>query len=424
MAPPSESCFVYVQLPGTFEWVPCARLAVREVGAGAFEGTFIYGKSYLQRQDPIALDEYHLPLSDKPQKFTKLKSIPGALRDASPDSWGRRVIQAKLNRPEADISEMTYLLQGPDDGAGNLRFGLAPTPPGPARPFNRTHQLQALTEAAEKLEEDGRLPQQVLNELDPGTSMGGARPKVTIEDDNKIWLAKLPEKRDTHNAQRIEYATLELARAAGLRVCGTRTERVGSGEALMLQRFDREWNPDQKAYARYGLVSGLTVLDADDGYTGRERWSYPLLSDELRRWSARPDDDRRELFRRMVFNAMVTNNDDHPRNHAMLRTTGGWRLSPAYDIVPVAVISQERRDLALTVGRFGRAGSIYNLVSQSRAFGLYTNDAIAEINRMLEIVRGWKEFFARHGVEQRSIEMLEQAILPESFFRRTPPDSV
>ena len=324
MAAPEESCYVHVQLPGSFEWVPCASLKVREVGAGAFQGTFTYGRRYLERPNVMALDPFHLPLSGKPLYFTKLEGIPGALRDASPDAWGRRIIQARLARPEADLTEMAYLLNGPDDGAGNLRFGLSVEPPGPARPFNRTHQLPALTEAAEQLEETGKLPHEILERLEPGTSMGGARPKVTVEDQQRIYLAKLPEKRDQHNMQRIEYATLELARAAGLRVCGTRLESIGKAEALMLLRFDREWNPDAQAYARHGLVSGLTVLDAEDGYTGRERWSYRLLADELRRWSVKPDEDRRELFMRMAFNAMVTNNDDHPRNHALLHTSSGW----------------------------------------------------------------------------------------------------
>jgi serine/threonine-protein kinase HipA len=424
MANDEQACYVYIQLAGTMETVPCASLKVRGVGAGAFEGTFTYGKRYLERPEVMALDPFHLPLSTRPQKFTKLKGIPGAVRDASPDAWGRRVIQAKLQRPEADIQEVEYLLNGPDDGAGNLSFGRTATPPAPRRPFNRTHQLPALIEAAEKLEEDGRLPHEVLEELEPGTSMGGARPKVTVEDDHKIWLAKLPEKADRHNMQRIEYATLELARASGLRVCGTRLERVGERDALMLDRFDREWNPDANAYWRYGLVSGLTVLDAEDGYLGRERWSYPLLADELRRWSVKSNDDRRELFRRMAFNAMVTNNDDHPRNHALLHTKGGWRLSPAYDILPVPLVSIERRDLALEVGRFGRAASLYNILSQCDVFGLTKEDAQALIDGMLNVVRGWREFFIQRGVEQRSIEMLEQAMLPQSFFRDTPPDAI
>jgi len=424
MANDEQACYVYIQLPGTMETVPCASLRVRAVGAGAYEGTFTYGKRYLERAEVVALDPFHLPLTTRPQKFTKLKGVPGAVRDASPDAWGRRVIQAKLQRPEADIQEVEYLLNGPDDGAGNLSFGRTATPPAPRRPFNRTHQLAALIEAAENLEEDGRLPHEVLEELEPGTSMGGARPKVTVEDDHKVWLAKLPEKADRHNMQRIECATLELARAAGLRVCGTRLEPVGDREVLMLDRFDREWNPEANAYWRYGLVSGLTVLDSEDGHLGRERWSYLLLADELRRWSVKNADDRRELFLRMVFNAMVTNNDDHPRNHALLQTKGGWRLSPAYDLLPVPLVSLERRDLALEVGRFGRAASLYNILSQCDVFGLTREEARALIDGMLDIVRGWREFFTRRGVEQRSIEMLEQAILPPSFFRAAPPDAV
>ena len=424
MAHDEQACYVYIQLPGTMQTVPCASLKVRAVGAGAFEGTFTYGKRYLERPEVVALDPFHLPLSTRPQKFTKLRGIPGAVRDASPDAWGRRVIQAKLQRPESDIREVEYLLNGPDDGAGNLSFGRTATPPAPRRAFNRTHQLPALIEAAEKLEEDGRLPHEVLEELEPGTSMGGARPKVTVEDDHKIWLAKLPEKADRHNMQRIECATLELARAAGLRVCATRIERVGERDALMLERFDRQWNPDANAYRRYGLVSGLTAIDAEDGHLGRDRWSYPLLADELRRWSVKSNDDRRELFLRMVFNAMVTNNDDHPRNHALLHTKGGWRLSPAYDIVPVPMVSVERRDLALEVGRFGRAAGLYNILSQCDAFGLSKDEAQALIDGMLAVVRGWREFFIERGVEHRSIEMLEQAMLPPSFFRDTPPDAV
>lgn len=424
MATDGQACYVYIQLPGTMETVPCASLRVRTVGAGAYEGTFTYGKRYLERPEVVPLDPFHLPLTTRPQNFTKLKGIPGAVRDASPDAWGRRVIQAKLQRPEADIQEIEYLLNGPDDGAGNLSFGRTAAPPASRRPFNRTYQLAALIETAEKLEEDGRLPHELLEKLEPGTSMGGARPKVTVEDDHRMWLAKLPERADRQNMPRIEYATLELARAAGLRVCGTRLEPVGAREALMLDRFDREWNPDAKAYTRYGLVSGLTVLDCEDGHLVRERWSYLLLADELRRWSGKSDEDRRELFLRMVFNAMVTNNDDHPRNHALVQTRGGWRLSPAYDILPVPLVSLERRDLALQVGRFGRAASLYNILSQCDVFGLARDQAQALIDRMLDVVRGWREFFIARGVEQRSIEMLERAILPQSFFREVPPDAV
>jgi serine/threonine-protein kinase HipA len=419
-----QTCYAFIQLPGTFEWKVCGVLKVSEVGTKAYRGVFQYGRSYLARQNVPSLDPYKLPLSDRPQEFTKLKGVPGALRDASADAWGRRVIQAKLGRPESDISEIDYLLNGPDDGAGNLRFGTSPQPPAAGRPFNRTHQLQALSNAAEELEASGKLAHEVLEQLEPGTSMGGARPKVTVEDSHRIWLAKLPEKSDKLNMQRIEYATLELGRLAGLTVCKTRIEKVGSRDALMLERFDRQWNPEAQAYARFGLVSGLTVLDADDGYLGRDRWSYLLLADELRRWSSRPEADRLELFRRMVFNAMVTNNDDHPRNHALLQVDGRWRLSPAYDIVPFPASSKERRDLALQLGAFGRAASLYNLLSQPAVFGLTVQDARAEIDKMREIVSHWQEVFKLHGVSDADIDAIAPAMLPESFDRTEPPDPV
>ena len=414
----NQTCYAFIQLPGSFEWVICGVLNVNDVGQNAYRGIFQYGRSYLARQNVPSLDPYNLPLSDRPQEFTKLRGIPGALRDASPDAWGRRVIQAKLGLQEADLSEVDYLLNGPDDGAGNLRFGPSTKPPTAARPFNRTHQLRALTDATQTLEESGKLAHEVLEQLEPGTSMGGARPKVSI------WLAKLPEKNDKLNMQRIEYATLELARFAGLDVCETRLEKVGGRDALLLARFDRQWHPDAKAYARFGMVSALTVLDAEDGYLGRDRWSYLLLADELRRWSSHPEKDRLELFRRMVFNAMVTNNDDHPRNHALLQVEGGWRLSPAYDIVPVPAMSKERRDLALQVGAFGRSASVYNLLSQPEVFGLSAQGARAEIDRMREKVSHWQAIFKKYGVCEVDIVAIAPAMLPQSFERIEPPGPI
>lgn len=419
-----QSCAVFVQLPATFEWVVCGHLRVCEVGRKAYRGNFQYDSSYLQRRDAAALDPYHLPLSPREQEFTKLKGVPGALRDASADSWGRRVIQARLGQQEADVTELDFLLSGPDDGAGNLRFESAIQPPGGLRPFNRTHHLKALVEAAQQLEENGKLPHDVFEQLEPGTRMGGARPKVTVEDDHRLWLTKLPEKGDSMNMQRIECAALELARAAGLDVCSTRVEKVGDRDALMLERFDRQWNPQANTYARFALVSGLTVLDAEDGDFGRDRWSYLLLADELRRWSVRPDADRLELFRRMVFNAMVTNNDDHPRNHALLQKDGGWGLSPAYDIVPFAATSQERRDLALEAGAFGRAASLYNLLSRVESFGLLLEQARAEVDRMRHVVSHWRDVFRQHGVCTSDIESIAPAMLPPSFERGKPPDPI
>jgi serine/threonine-protein kinase HipA len=182
----------------------------------------------------------------------------------------------------------------------------------------------------------------------------------------------------------------------------------------MLERFDREQARD--GYLRFGVVSGLTVLDCGDSHLDRDRWSYPLLADNVRRWSDRPAADCAELFRRMVFNAVVTNNDDHPRNHALVRRDKGWRLSPAYDIVPTPLVSLERRDLALTVGTFGRTASIYNLVSDAGRFGLTAPEARAEIDRIVAAARNWRDVFRADGVSAADIDYIAPAMLPECLF--------
>jgi serine/threonine-protein kinase HipA len=409
-----REAYVYIQLPGTLETVPAALLRVQTLPDGTQIGRFRYGDRYLQRQEAVALDPFHLPLAKEVFEFTQLKGIPGAVRDAGPDAWGRRVIEHKLERSAADLQEIDYLLHGPQDGAGYLSFGPKAQPPAPKRRYNRTHQLAELIAATQAIEEGRPVAAHLLEQIDPGTSMGGARPKATIEDAQSLWLGKFPASDDRFNLQRVEYATLDLARRCGLNVTQARLQSVGKSDVLMLQRFDRDRT--EKGYLRFGLVSGLTVLDCGDSHLDRERWSYPLMADNLRRWSDKPQADCAELFRRMVFNAAVTNNDDHPRNHALLRRHKGWRLSPAYDLVPAPVVSLERRDLALTVGDFGRTASIYNLLSQSGRFGLSAQEARAQIDRLVEVVRGWRDSFFACGVSLKDIDYIAPAILPECFF--------
>ena len=415
-----RDAYVYIQLPGTLETVPAALLRVQTLPDGTQVGRFRYGDRYLHRPEAVALDPFQLPLAKSVFEFTRLKGIPGAVRDAGPDAWGRRVIEYKLERSAADLHEIDYLLHGPQDGAGYLSFGLKAEPPAPRRQYNRTHQLAELIAATQAIEEGRQVAAHLLEQLDPGTSMGGARPKATIEDAQSLWLGKFPAKDDRFNLQRVEFATLDLARRCGLNVTLARLQTVGDSDVLMLRRFDRDYT--DKGYLRFGLVSGLTVLDCGDSHLDRECWSYPLLADNLRRWSDKPEADCAELFRRMVFNAAVTNNDDHPRNHAMLHKQKDWRLSPAYDLIPAPVVSLERRELALAVGNYGRTASIYNLLSQAGRFGLSTEEARAEIDRLVDVVRYWRDTFFACGVSAKDIDYIAPAILPECFFFETPPN--
>jgi hypothetical protein len=139
---------------------------------------------------------------------------------------------------------------------------------------------------------------------------------------------------------------------------------VGDRNALLVKRFDRIPREDGSARAR--MLSALKLLRAED--THRDRWSYVLLAKELRRISARPAEEARELFKRMVFNALITNTDDHPRNHAVIAPEHEWRLSPAYDLIPFPAVSEERRDLALTIRDYGRYANATNALSQCSAF--------------------------------------------------------
>jgi serine/threonine-protein kinase HipA len=422
-----RQAYVYIQLPGTLQTVPAALLKVQTLPDGTQIGRFRYGDRYLQRADAVALDPYRLPLGKNVQEFTQLKGIPGAVRDASPDAWGRRVIEHKLECAATDLNEIDYLLHGPQDGAGYLSFGLKVEPPAPKRQYNRTYQLDELVAAAQAIEEGRPVSAAMLEQLDPGTSMGGARPKATIEDAQCLWLGKFPVKDDRCNLQRVEFATLDLARRCGLNVTQAHLQAIGKSgsggvgsDVLMVQRFDREYA--ENGYLRFGLVSGLTLLDCGDSHLDREHWSYPLLADNLRRRSDKPEVDCAELFRRMVFNAAVTNNDDHPRNHALLHRAKGWRLSPAYDLVPTPMISLERRDLALTVGNYGRTASIYNLLSQAGRFGLSAEMAQREIDQIVTVARHWRESFFACGVSAQDINHIAPAILPECFFVEARPE--
>ena len=417
-----RACYVHVQIPGTLQTVPAALLAVEKLPDGTRVGRFRYGDRYLERADAVALDPFELPLDNRLREFTALKGVPGAVRDASPDYWGRKVIEHRLHRAAGDLEEIDYMVQGPADGGGNLSFSNDLPLKLTARKFNRTHQLAELIQAAEDIEEGKAVPGHLLEELEPGTSLGGMRPKATIEDGERLWIGKFPSKDDPFSLQRVECATLELARRAGIDAARARIQAVGPLDVLMVERFDREYSP--KGYFRRGMVSAMTMVGADESTSSRPRWSYLLLADQLRRWSTKPDADRVELFRRMAFNAAVTNDDDHPRNHAVLRTGKGWRLSPAYDIVPARRLSLEHRDLALTVGDHGRTASLFNLVSQCARFGLSPEEARKVLDAVVVVLTNWREAFEEAGVSAKDIEYIAPAFLPQSFFRNEPPQPV
>ncbi len=218
-----------------------------------------------------------------------MKGLFGALRDAGPDYWGRRLIERHLGA--AQLNEMDYLLHSPDDRAGALGFGLNQQPPAPKRDFNKTLSLARLQKIADAIVDEEDRPDdaevaQVEELLLVGTSMGGARPKAVVEDTDGLWIAKFNRKDDKWNNARAEHAMLMLARACGITTAESKVIVVGGRDVLMVKRFDRE--RADGGYLRARMLSGLTLLRAEEGHDTRDRWSYVLLVEELRRVSANP----------------------------------------------------------------------------------------------------------------------------------------
>ena len=407
----TSEVFVYVVLPGQTNFVTAGRFELSTDRLGNPRGRFVYGRKYLERADAVSLDPLELKLEARTFETLRLKGIFGALRDASPDYWGRRVIEKHVG--VAALGELDYLLQSPDDRAGALGFGLNVEPPAPKRQFNRTIELARLQELAdallrEEIDPDNRDHAQAQDLLLLGTSMGGARPKAVVEDDGALWIAKFNRLDDKWNQARVEHAMLRLAHECGLHVAQSRIDQIGTRDVLLVKRFDRERN--ETGYTRARMLSALTLLRTGDSPLDRERWSYLLLVEELRRLCEDPKGDALELFKRVVFNALISNTDDHPRNHAVIAPGTEWRLSPAYDLTPMPQLSVERRDLAMSVGDLGRRASAENLLSHCGRFLLAADEATHIIDEMEAIVRTrWFEVARRAGASERDCEAISRS---------------
>jgi serine/threonine-protein kinase HipA len=404
-------------LPGEIDFVTAAKFDLKTDRRGLATGRLIYGRSYLARENAVPIDPIELGLSDKTYSTTRLKGVFGALRDASPDYWGRRVIEKHSGRTE--LSEMDYLLHSPDDRAGALGFGLGQQPPAPLRNFNRTIDLARLQELADAIiadEEllDGAEAAQVQELMLGGTSMGGARPKNVVEDEDGLWIAKFNRPDDKWNHARVEHSMLVLGRECGLQTAESKVTSIGDRDVLLVKRFDRQ--KTNNSYRRARMLSALTLLRAEDTHQDRDKWSYVLLAEELRRISAQPKTDAPELFHRMCFNALISNTDDHPRNHAVIAMEQDWKLSPAYDLTPTPLISEESRDLALICGDLGRYANARNLISQCERFLVTPEEANAIIDDMEIIVRNrWYEIARRVGVTDKDCEKLARAFAYPGF---------
>ncbi|MFT5527833.1 MAG: serine/threonine-protein kinase HipA [Pirellulaceae bacterium] len=412
-------CYVYIVLPGETEFVTAGRLVIGDTpGLDATLGRFVYGRSYLERPNAVPIDPVELRLGPRTYETRHLNGIFGALRDAGPDYWGRRVIERHVQK--AQLGEFDYLMYSPDDRAGALGFGLGANPPPPKREFNRTVDLERLHTLADAIIANEDLPggaeaEQAEELLLVGTSMGGARPKAVVEDEYGLWIAKFNRPDDRWNYARVEHAMLNLGKECGLNTSESKITTIGDRDVLLVKRFDRE--KSEQGYRRARMLSALTLLRASESAVERQRWSYVILSEELRRISSKPKADAAELFRRMAFNALISNIDDHPRNHAVIAMNDHWRLSPAYDLVPSMPVSKERRDLALECGDLGRYANAKNLLTQCQRFLLEQSEAEAIIEEMERTVNDrWVAIARAQGVTEHDCGQVANAFVYPGFW--------
>ncbi len=343
-------------------------------GRGAESATFAYEPAYLASKGAYALDPA-LPLAPGPIQTPLTRVLFGALSDCSPDSWGRTLIEAS-GRFDAPPSEASYLLGVRDDlrqGALRLRdpdtrnFIAADEGPVP-----RLLDLPRLLEISARVERDAATPDEFEELSRAGSSLGGSRPKVHVVGPNgRLAIAKFPRtEEDARNVEAWEAVALELARRAGLQTAESALHTVDGRSVLIVDRFDRV------ADERVGYVSAMTLLEAGDD----EQRTYLDLVEAIEEQSDRVTLDLRELWRRIAFSILVSNTDDHLRNHGFLRlSSGGWSLSPAFDINPNPAPGRKR----LTTSIDGRSpeANLETLFGVADLFGIDDAELTTTIGR-------------------------------------------
>ncbi|MDO9405291.1 MAG: HipA domain-containing protein [Polaromonas sp.] len=419
MATTQSRLFAFAHIEDGF--VPAGRLTLTEEADQVLASSFAYGLRYLDRPGHFSLDPLSLAL-DHIDQVRGAELMPangltlfGGIRDAAPDAWGRRVIEARRKAPANSLPESVYLLEAGSDrvGALDIRDSLeSPETQG----VNAVHSLDYMLETAERIDLGEEIPARLTDFFGSGPGAGGARPKAAVRDENGLlWLAKFPSRSDAFNMAIAEMATLELARECGLDVPAVQVTDVGGTPVLMVRRFDRYWEKagqlpasdtvlhetvpgDGLVEKRLPFVSALTLVGCDE-FEARTK-SYAEIAQAIRR-HVHVDQVRannRELFARMAFNIFVSNDDDHLRNHGFMRDprSQGWVLSPLYDVVPRPGVAFERL-LHLGVGAQGKAATLDNAMTQHEAFALDRQQALTVLNEVWGGARQWMTIFEKHG---------------------------
>lgn len=413
MAVNQKTIFVYDDF-STDQPVLMGSLYVNVIKGGE-SYSFEYDKGWLGKTGlALTLDPELMPYSGR--QYPTGKNIFGLFADASPDRWGRilmnkreRILAEKEGRKPSKLYDSDYLLGVYDETRmGGIRFKanqegsfLSDDKEAAAPPWAT---LRTLEEASRNFENDETgLTEKWLNQLiKPGSSLGGARPKATVVDTkDQFWIAKFPSKNDESDTGAWEMVAHDLAALCGLNVPEAKLEKFSSlGSTFLIKRFDRMGSK------RVHFASAMTLLGKTDGASAADGSSYLDIAAFIKSYGAQPKKDLGELWKRIVFNMAVSNRDDHLRNHAFILTDKGWILSPLYDVNPVPYGDE----LSLNVDEEDNSISIDLAVQTAVRFGISESDAEAQAEEILKIVRdNWEKTATGYGLTRKQIEEMRPA---------------
>ena len=355
-----------------------------------------YAPDWLQRGFPLSED---LPLASGEFLPKEKATAAGAVDDARPDRWGERLIRFIVRPPRLSLLEYLYF-------AGHDRFGALGVStlereyrPHVVGPLPKLEDSEQIYELIQRVQANEPVPPALRRLISPGASMGGARPKALLDIDGEEWVIKFSDG-DPADTPLVEHATMTLAHKAGIRVAATRPVRLTHGHAVAVKRFDRP----QRRLRQHCLSASVALRAASD------RFGYPELAQLLRRRADASTSaaQMHELFRRMVFNILIDNTDDHEKNHALLVTDAQrYELSPAYDVLPSG---QGLGFQQMRVGEQEADATLANALSMANLFGLSRRDAPQHVSEVARVVDGWREHFAQCGVTRGDIELYAQQI--------------
>lgn len=418
MAAPITACAVF-NCSNPAAPVPVASFALDDTG----DGHFGYGVRYIEQPRAFPLDPHHLPLSATEYLIKRHQDGSyGVLSDAGPNAWGIKLTASIFRKRNQALpaTPIEWLLKSWHYGSGCLGFSTHHSipPDTGVQPASLAALNDRLLNTIEALtvNPDTELDDEAERLFFPGSSLGGVRPKTVVIHNDVEHIAKFSRLDDRFDVPAVEYATLRLAHMAGIDVPNFELVRIEGRSVLLVERFDRTPEGQRLHYMSANTLIGIDVLSTD-GREYKTRYSYAGIAEAMRGINRTTQEDSHALFRRMVFNIMVGNVDDHMRNHALLMPEPGrFVLSPAFDMVPH--LDAASMPQSIGVGAYGAASTISNALSQCGRFLLTPLEAQRIVEQVGEAASQWRSMFREAEIRQTDIHTLTSCFAVADEARR------